>query len=142
MRDRLRVALGVVGCAVIGFGLWELVVVSPRATHPVAAIGWLAAGLVVHDAVLAPLAVVVGLLVSRLLRGSSARVVGAGLFVAACVVAVGVPALLTPGVAGNPSATPRDYRGGLLVALAVVALVTGTWAVLARRSSDRGTPGS
>jgi hypothetical protein len=135
---RLRALAVVIGCAGIGFGLWELVVVSPRATRPVAAISWLAAGLVVHDAVLAPLAVVVGLVVSRALKGAVARVVGVGLFVAICIIVVAVPALLTPGVPGNPSATPRDYLGGLTVALVVVAVVTAVWAWLARRATEPG----
>ena len=131
---RARAGLIVVGLAGMGWGLWQLVVVSPSSTRPLAALTWIAGALVVHDGVLAPIAVAVGILAMRWLRPAARRVVAAGLFVAACLVAVALPALLTPGVDGNPSATPRNYGLGLAVALGVdvVATLAGVLAVTHR----------
>ncbi len=93
-RERLTPAQWVVvtiGVAGIGWGLWHLVVVAPSATRPPAALLWLAAGLVVHDAVLAPLAVLVAIALGRTLRAPVRRVVGVLVFVLVALVLVALP---------------------------------------------------
>jgi len=92
----VRVTAVLLAGAAIGYGLYELVGASPRATRPVAALSWLAGVLVVHDGILAPLAVVAGWALTRLLLPRARRVVGALLLVAACLAIVAIPVLLSP----------------------------------------------
>ncbi len=92
----VRVTAVLLAGAAIGYGLYELVGASPRATRPVAALSWLAGVLVVHDVILAPLAVLAGWALSRLLPPRGRQVVGALLFVAACLAMVAIPVLLSP----------------------------------------------
>ncbi|HYY12453.1 MAG TPA: hypothetical protein VE781_16060 [Kineosporiaceae bacterium] len=123
------------GLGVLGYGLW--LVVTSGAPFGVAV--WLAGSLVGHDGVLAPLAVLAGAVVVRLVpAGPVRRVVAGGLSVAACLVLVALPALGTPGVPGNPTATPRDYPLGLAVLLALVAAGTAVLAVIAGRARASG----
>lgn len=84
------------GVLAIGWGLWQVVVVAPSATRPVAAAAWLAGALIVHDGVIAPLAVLVGLLLVRLLSPRSRRVVAVLAFVAVSLLVLALPSLLRP----------------------------------------------
>lgn len=93
---RLRWGMVLLGCAAIGWGLWQLLVVSPSATRPLAAVAWLAGVLVVHDAVLAPLAVLVGAGLVAVLRPPARRWVGAALLVAVSLLLVAAPGVLQP----------------------------------------------
>jgi len=121
-----------VGLASLGFGLWQLGSVgAPVGT----VLLWLAAVLVVHDGVVAPLAAGTGALAARLAgRGprwaAAVPVVGVGLAVGAVLALVAVPALLSPGVPGNPTVLPRAYLGGLAVLLVVDAAVTAAVATV------------
>ena len=98
---------------------------------------WLAGGLLGHDAVLAPLGLLVWAVVAVRLHGPVRRVVGVGLFVAACLVLVALPALGTPGVPDNATTTPRNYALGLAVLLGVDLLVTAAVALAVGRRSAR-----
>lgn len=89
------VAIGA-GLASIGIGLWQLLVVAPSATRPIAAAAWLVAVLVAHDAVLAPAAVVVGAVLVRLVPASTRRWVAAAALVLVCLVLVAAPGVLRP----------------------------------------------
>ena len=145
----MRRAAVLVGLGALGFGTWRLATIGPAA-EVTGALLWLAAVLVLHDAVLAPAVAALGRPLG-LLRGRGARwavavpVVGAGAYVAAVLTLVALPALLSPGVADNASVLPRDAGRGLLVALALVALVTvavaaGTAAVAVSRAEAVRTP--
>ncbi len=116
------------GLAVLGYGVVLLATAGP-------AVGvWLAGVLVAHDGLLAPLAVLAGAVVVRVAPpGNARRVLAGGLLVAACLVLVALPALGTPGVPGNPSATPRDYPTGLAVLLALDVAVTAALLIALRR---------
>ena len=127
------------GLAVLAYGL-SLVATSGPAASLVAVGVWLAGALVVHDGLVAPLAVLAGAVVVRAVApGRARRVLAGGLLVGACLVLVALPALGTPGVAGNPSATPRDYLAGLAVLLALDAAVTAAL-LLALRVRRRRPP--
>ena len=147
-----RVPVLLAGLGALGWGTW-LLLTGGRATAPAGALTWLAGALLGHDAVLAPLSVAAGWAMLRLtarLPGAARRVVAGGLFVAACLVLVALPALLAPGI-DNATATPRDYGRGLVTLLLVVAaavalllaLVAGRVAVRAagaRRTGGRRPP--
>jgi len=127
-----RAPVLVTGVLVLGYG--TLLVLSGGPAAPPTAVGvWLAGSLVGHDLLLAPLTLVVAALVVRTLRGVQRRVVATGLLVAACLVLVALPALLTPGVPDNPTTTPRNYGVGLAVLLAADAAVTAALVLAARR---------
>jgi hypothetical protein len=120
------------GLGALGYGGWELLG-GGRATNPASSVPWLVGVLVVHDGVLAPLTVLVGAGLVRFLPlpARARQVLAVGLFTAACLVLVALPVLGTPGVADNPTATPRDYPRGLVVSLAAVALLTSAAVVAA-----------
>jgi hypothetical protein len=147
-----RVPLLLTGVGALGWGAW-LLLTGGRSTAPTGSLEWLAGALLGHDAVLAPLAVAAGWATLRLtgrLPAAARRAIAGGLFVAACLVLVALPALLAPGI-DNATATPRDYGRGLAVLLLavaaavalVVALAVGAVAVrtaAARRTAGRRPP--
>ncbi|WP_261992279.1 hypothetical protein [Streptomyces sp. MS191] len=125
----LRWATGGLGLVMIGIGAWRIAVQPAPAEVWV----WLAGAVVLHDAILAPLVLVVGLLlVGRrdrgLLRGAA--------IVAGSVLLVTLPLLLRPGAPPNPSALPLPYGRNLVIVLAAVAVTTGA-VLLERRRRKR-----
>jgi hypothetical protein len=127
-----------VGWTVIAFGVWTVLRRS-GATKPANFAAWFVGLALVHDLVLAPLvaglAVLVGPRIPRWLRGP---IVG-GLIVSGALVLVALPPILGNQPADNPSLLPRDYTGGLVVALAVTwaAIAVAVW-VSRRRRGARG----
>ncbi|WP_182046987.1 hypothetical protein [Curtobacterium sp. ME26] len=136
-----RIVLVVLGVLVMAFGAYVLVTtVRPNRIGGLAT--WLLAAVVLHDAVLSPFVVAVGLLLRR-----TGRRLGVGVLVVvqATVVLGSVLALVVlPEIAAkhhgqkNPTVLPFDYTTrllvveGVLLAAVVVALVIGV--VRARRS--------
>ncbi|MGW6559522.1 hypothetical protein [Streptomyces hydrogenans] len=124
-----RYALGGLGVLLIGIGV-RLVVAEP---DPAGVLLWLAGALVLHDGILAPLVLAVGLLlVGRRHRGT----LRGALVVAGGLVLVTLPLLVRPGEPPNPSALPLPYGRNLAIVLAVVAAGT-TARVLVRRRRER-----
>lgn len=136
-----RIVLVVLGVLVTAFGAYVLVTtVRPNRIGGLAT--WLLAAVVLHDAVLSPFVVAVGLLLRR-----TGRRLGVGVLVVVqtAVVLGSVLALVVlPEIAAkhhgqkNPTVLPFDYTTrllvveGVLLAVVVVALVVGV--VRARRS--------
>lgn len=124
----LRLVLGAVGIGFAGWGGWKiLTTVDPRQLWPV--VRWALGGIVVHDALVAPAAVVMGLLVFPRVRRTARPWLRTVLLGTGCVV------LLALVVAGartqqqNPTAVPTSpwlgLAGGLVtlaVGLALAAL--------------------
>lgn len=129
-----RIVLVVLGVLVMAFGAYVLVTtVRPNRIGGLAT--WLLAAVVLHDAVLSPFVVAVGLLLRR-----TGRRLGMGVLVVvqAAVVLGSVLALVVlPEIAAkhhgqkNPTVLPFDYTTrllvveGVLLAVVVVALVVG-----------------
>lgn len=120
-----RAVTYLVGGALVAYGCWLLL--STRALEGlVPVVRWGVGGLVAHDAVAVPLALLVGVVVSRFLPGVLRAPVQAGLFVSAAVTLAAVPFVLGYGrKPDNPSLLPLPYGRNLLLLLAVV------WAVVA-----------
>jgi hypothetical protein len=98
---------------------------------------WLAGAIVLHDGIVAPLVLAVGLL----LAGVPARgTVRAALVVAGSLTLVALPVLLRRGTPANASVLPLDYVRNWLIALGVVAVLTGVLLVV-RRLVRRRVPG-
>lgn len=99
----MRWVLGGLGVFLIGIGAWHLA----AQPDPYDALVWLAGALVLHDGVLAPLVLAVGLLVAAV---PGRRVVRGALIVCGVLVLVTLPLLLRPGAPPNPSALPFPMR--------------------------------
>jgi hypothetical protein len=122
-----RLALGLGGLAMAGVGAWVLLVdAASRTPGQVAA--WLAGAVVVHDLLLAPAVLLLGLAVRRLRRVR--RALRGALLVGGCVTLVALPPLLRPGEPRNETVLPLDY--GRNLALLLVAVAVGTGVVAAR----------
>lgn len=123
-----RVGLALGGLAAMGVGAWVLLVDAAPQT-PVQVATWLAGVLVVHDLLLAPLVLLVGLGLTRL---PARRALRGGLLVAGCVTLVALPPLLRPGRPRNPTLLPLDYGHNLVTVLLAVAAATAATALATR----------
>jgi len=135
-----RVLLGVAGLAGVLYGLFLLL--GQGATQVLDAGVWLVGGVVAHDAVLAPVVLVLGVVAVRLLPGVARAPVVVGLVVLGTVTLVAVPVLGRFGASpGNPTLLDRDYVAGWCV-LAGLTAVAVAGAILYRKSrggrSERG----
>ena len=118
MRMRvLRVMVGAAGLALLGVGVSLLLDVRDLTDVLV----WLFWAVVLHDVLIAPLVLLVGLV---LVRGGVRGPVRGALLVAGALTAVALPPLLRPGPRGNSSVLPLDYPRNWLLALVAVATVT------------------
>lgn len=125
-----RFALGGVGVAAM---LWAayLTLTGGKATNPVGVATWLVAGLVLHDAVLAPAVVAAGWVLARVLPPWLRAPVQTGALVVGVLTLASVPLLLGRGRRpDNPSADPLDYPRNLLLVVAVVVVVCAGWALV------------
>ncbi|MEU4078010.1 hypothetical protein DEJ45_04895 [Streptomyces venezuelae] len=125
----LRYALGGLGLGLIGLGGW-LVAAEP---DPAGVLLWLTGAVVLHDGVLAPLVLAVGLLIAA--RPARGLWRGA-LIVAGSVTLVTLPLLVRPGEPPNPSALPLPYGRNLAIVLGVVGVVTGVLYLVRRRGDS------
>lgn len=125
----LRVMAGAAGVALMGVGAFLLEDVRDLGDVLV----WLGGAVVLHDVVIAPVVLLVGLLV---VRGGVRGPVRGALLVAGALTTVALPVLLRPGKTANSSVLPLDYPRNWLIALVAVATVTALW--LAVRGFGRG----
>lgn len=135
---RTRVAIGVLGLLGGLYGAFLLLSRQELADWVEVGI-WFAAGVVLHDVVLAPLVLVLGALVMRALPAAARPASVVGLVVLGSVTLLAVPVLGGFGVkADNPTLFDRSYLGGwaVLAGLVVAAVVTATVA-RSRRSGAR-----
>jgi hypothetical protein len=133
----VRALLILAGAVTTGYGGWLL---KPDLATTAA---WLVSGPVVHDAAVAPLVALTGLLLVRALPDRAMRWwVTAGVAVTATLALLAVPLLWRPHrAARNPGLQDRDYVQGLAVWLVVIWAVVILGAVLAgRRRRRRGQP--
>ena len=105
---------------------------------------WFAAGVVLHDLVLAPLVLLVGAGLARTLPVAARAATAVGLVVLGSVTLLAVPVLGGFGVkADNPTLFDRSYLGGwvVLAGLVAAAVVTATVARSRRTAPTEGGPG-
>jgi hypothetical protein len=125
----MRSVLGTLGVAVAAYGGY-LLLSRGRAFADVAV--WLAAGVVLHDAVLAVATVALGALAVRLVPRPARAPLTAGFVVLGSVTLLAVPVLGRFGArADNATLLDRDYTAGWLLLAGLTALVVGA-AVLVR----------
>lgn len=125
----VRALLAGVGVATAAYGAW-LLLTRQSGEQLVSAGQWLVAGVLLHDAVLAPLVLLIGVVASRFLpRAARGPAVVVG------VVLGSLTLLAVPVLGGfgrrpdNPTLLGRDYTAGWLAvaALVLVGVALGAW---------------
>ncbi|MDP9451961.1 MAG: hypothetical protein M3P97_00905 [Actinomycetota bacterium] len=119
----------VAGWAVIA---WALVGVARHAvdTRPAQLARFLAGGILVHDLVVVPLALLAAVAVARSVPNRWRPYVQAALVVIAGLSVFAFPLVRGYGrIPSNPTALPHDYRANLAMAIAAVALLTAVLGV-------------
>lgn len=131
-----RLGLGLLGLTATAYGLLLVVGLGPGQLWSV--LVWVVGGVVVHDAVLAPLVVVLGVLAVLSTSPSWRTPLVWALVVLGPLTLVAVPVLGRFGArADNPTLLDRPYWTGYVV-VATVVLVLTVAAALRRRHSDVG----
>jgi len=117
-----RIALGVAGGLLLAFGVFRLVTELP--TADLLALGlWLVAAVALHDGLVAPLTVGVGVTLTRLPPRGRRYVQGA-LVVGALITVVAIPLIDRRGTQPAVKAILlRDYAGNLAILLGLTAAV-------------------
>ena len=139
---RTRLLLGALGVAVATYGGWLLL--QEDLSDLVDTAVWLAGGVVLHDFVLVPLTLLLGLALVRLLPANLRAAVAGGLVVLGTVTLMAVPVLGGWGAnADNPTILDRNYPSGWLVVAGVTTLVVVVTIVLRAggRSGGQGARG-
>ena len=137
---RTRLLLGALGVAVATYGGWLLL--QEDLSDLVDTAVWLAGGVVLHDFVLVPLTLLLGLALVRLLPANLRAAVAGGLVVLGTVTLMAVPVLGGWGAnADNPTILDRNYPVGWLVVAGVTMLVVVVTIVL-RAGGRSGGPGA
>jgi len=137
---RTRLLLGALGVAVTAYGAWLLL--QEDLADLVDTVVWLAGGVVLHDFVLVPLTLLLGLALVRLLPANVRAPVVGGLVVLGTVTLMAVPVLGGWGAnADNPTILDRNYPVGWLVVAGVTTLVVVLTIVL-RAGGRSGGPGA
>ncbi len=121
----LRVVLGAGGVALVLVGLWQLLLRGRLDAPDLVSVAlWLAGGVIAHDAVLAPLVVLLGVGVLPRLPAHVRAPAVAGLVVLGSVTVLAIPVLGRFGAKpDDPGLLPRSYLAWWLVLVVVVALV-------------------
>jgi hypothetical protein len=131
----LRLLAGAAGLALMGVGVFLLLDVQDL----MGVLEWLGGAVVLHDALIAPLVLLVGLV---LVRGGVRGPVRGALLVAGALTAVALPVLLRPGPRANSTVLPLDYPRNWLLTLVTVATVTALLVAAKEVRSSRRRPPS
>jgi hypothetical protein len=122
---RWRIALGTAGVLLAMFGVFRLVTEIP-VSDLVVLTGWLVGAVVIHDGVLSPLVVGIGVLVSRVPHRAR-RYLQAALVAAAAVTIIAIPMIYRRNSQPREKAILlRNYAGNLALLLGIIAVVTLT----------------
>jgi hypothetical protein len=135
---RGRALLGALGVLVAAYGGWLLLSRQDTAGN-LDTLLWLVGGVVVHDALLAPVVIGLGVMLSRVVPAGARAAAVAGLVVLGTLTLLAVPFLGGFGRDNAPDNTTlldRDYTAGylVLVAAVLVLVVLPVWALTRRRT--------
>jgi hypothetical protein len=137
---RTRLLLGALGVGVAAYGAWLLL--QEDLSDLVDTAVWLAGGVVLHDFVLVPLTLLLGVALVRLLPADLRAPVAGGLVVLGTVTLMAVPVLGGWGAnADNPTILDRNYPAGWLLVAGVTILVVALTVVI-RHEGRSGGPGA
>ncbi|WP_433758157.1 hypothetical protein [Nocardia sp. CA-135398] len=114
-----RILLLIVGSWLGWYGISALFALPPTDLDSVAA--WFAGGILLHDAVFAPICAALGLTARHLLPPTWWAVTACGAICSVALVLIALPVLdRGDGMPSNPTVLDRDYPVGLAVALILV----------------------
>ena len=140
----MRVVLVVLGLAVGAYGavlLWENPPVIIKRIQV-----WAVVGVVLHDAVFAPVCVALGFAARRLIPGSWWPPIAVAAFCSVVLLFLAIPVYSKPGMRpDNMTVLDRNYPLGLWISLAVVWASVPLYYVVARlrmRADRKGRPRS
>lgn len=112
-------------------------------TRPANLAHFVVAGALLHDLVVAPVVIVLGVLLVRAVPGRDRAVVQAALAISAIVALFSYPLVRAYGLAThNPTSEPHNYARNLLIVLAAVWLVAAAAAVGRRRAAKERRAGA
>lgn len=141
---KLRIAFALVGLALLGYGAvlaWDFA--TARSVNAVQGLAWFVGGPVLHDAVVAPVVGVLGVLLTRFVPVAWRAPIGVGAVLSGVLTLLAIPLLWRPfGVATNPGLHDRDYGTGFALALGVVwvvVLAVGGYRQWRDAGPERGT---
>ena len=134
---RGRLVLGSLGTLLATYGGW-LLLSRQDADGNLDALLWLVGGVVVHDALLAPVVIALGVVVSRVVPAGARAAAVAGLVVLGTLTLLAVPFLGGFGRDNAPDNTTlldRDYTAGYLVLVVAVLVLVAlpVWLATRRR---------
>jgi hypothetical protein len=134
---RGRLVLGALGTLTAAYGAW-LLLSRQDAAGNLDALLWLVGGVVVHDALLAPVVIGLGVVLSRVVPAGAWAAAVAGLVVLGTLTLLAVPFLGGFGRDNAPDNTTlldRDYTVGYLVLIVTVLLLVAlpVWLATRRR---------
>jgi hypothetical protein len=116
-----RLAVGVAGIALAGYGVFRLLT-QTQISHPFELATWLGASVVIHDGLLVPATMAVGVVLTTFVPPRARRFLQGTLV---CAAVITVPALVLIHRRGTQPAVKalerQDYTAHLLAILAVVA---------------------
>ncbi len=138
--ERIGLLIGlVVGLPMMAWGVYALAI--HRAASPTASVArFFIGGDVIHDAIVAPIAALVGVLVLRRVPTSARAQTRAALFTTAIVVAIAWPGIRAYGrmrAPDNASVQPLNYATAVATVVVIVWFICGVWFVVDLRRSRR-----
>jgi hypothetical protein len=126
----VRISFALVGLALLAYGAvlaWDFA--TARSVNAVQGLAWFVGGPILHDAVLAPVVGVLGVLLTRYVPVAWRAPIAVGAVLSGVLTLLAIPLLWRPfGVATNPGLHDLDYGTGFAIALGVVwvcVLATG-----------------
>lgn len=133
--------MAVLGWLVMSYGVYGLMINAAQ-THPANWLLWFLGGIVVHDFLIAPVVIGVGVLVSRAVPDDFRGPVQGALVAGGIVALTALPYVLGFGrSSSNPSALPNNYATALLTLLLFIAAgAAGLVGLRRRRQSAQGGP--
>lgn len=130
----------ILGWGVMAYGIWGFLS-DHRATVPARTVWWIAGTAVAHDAIVAPVATLVGLGLAALLPRWARGPVAAAVAASGVVMVFSYPLLRHFGRrADNPSILPLDYPRNVAIVLSVIWAAAAIAVVIRFRQSHRRSP--
>lgn len=124
------------GLAAVGWGVVGLLGASDRV--PLSGWApWFLGSALLHDVVIAPLVLLGGAVLTRLLPRPARAPIAVGLVVSGVLTLVALPFVLDPGNVPEPGFLPQAYARNLLLLVAGVLAVSAVWALVRTRRAPR-----
>lgn len=124
------------GAILVVWGLYGLFT-AIRHPQPLPWLKYFVGVVAVHDLLLTPVVIILGVLLARLVTARLRGYVISGLFISAVLLLIGLPLVTGKGLrSDNPSIHPLDYTRGLIITLAVVWVGVALFAVVRERRAE------